>query len=144
MYDQQNGREFHTNEQEMGAFLGIKYTMSIDKLLAIKIYWEFRQFIGNEGIRNVIARFRFEDILRNLHFLGNTEDYKSDRSLINHFNQSFSNSVSNGHSQSIDEYMVKLKGRSSMKQYVKTSQSNGVSSFGIVALVKQDTSINLT
>ena len=41
------------------------------------------------------------------------------RSLVNHFNQSFSNSVTNDDSQSIDGHMVKFKGRSSMKQYAK-------------------------
>ena len=71
-----------------------------------------------------MARSRFEDILQNLHFSGNTKDDKSDkdykvRSLINHFNQSFSNSVSNDDAQGIDEHMVKFKGRSSIKQYVK-------------------------
>ena len=72
-----------------------------------------------------MTRSKFEDILQNLHFSDNTKDEKSDkgckiRSLINHFNQSFSNSVSNDDYQSIDEYMVKFKGRSSMKQSVKT------------------------
>ena len=71
-----------------------------------------------------MTRSKFEDILQNLHFSDNTKDDKSDkvckiRSLINHFNQSFSNSVSSDDYQSIDEYMVKFKGRSSMKQYVK-------------------------
>ena len=41
------------------------------------------------------------------------------RSLVNHFNQSFSNSVTNDGSQSIDGHMVKFKGRSSMKEYSK-------------------------
>ena len=31
-----------------------------------------------------------------------------------------------------------------MKQYFKTRQSNGTSRIGLVALVKQDTSINLS
>ena len=57
-------------------------------------------------------------------FSDNTKDDKSDkgykvRSLINHFNQSFSECVSDDRTQSIDEYMVKFTGRSSMKQYVK-------------------------
>ena len=48
-------------------------------------------------------------------FSDNTKDDKSDisykvRSLINHFNQSFSNFVSNDNSQSIDGHMVKFKG----------------------------------
>ena len=77
------------------------------------------------------------------------KDDKSDkgykvRSFINHFNQSFSSSVSNDDSQSIDEHLMKFKGRSSMKQYGKISQSNRVSRFSIVVLVKQDTPINYT
>ena len=57
-------------------------------------------------------------------FSDNTKDDKSDKgykviSLINHFNQSFSECISDDRIQSIDEYMVKFTGRSSMKQYVK-------------------------
>ena len=97
-----------------------------------------------------MARSRFKDILQNLNFLDNKKDDKSDkcytvRSLVNHFNQSFSNYVSNDGSQRIDKHMVKFKGRSNVKQYVsETSQSNGISSFDIVVLVKQGSSINLT
>ena len=91
----------------------------MNKLPTIKSYWECGKSIGNEGIRNVVARSRFEDVLRNLHFLDNAKDDKV-RYLINHFNQSFSNSVSNDESQSIFKHMVKFKGRSSMKQYVKS------------------------
>ena len=36
LYAQQNGREFHTNEQKMTVFLGINYIMSINKLPVIK------------------------------------------------------------------------------------------------------------
>ena len=115
LYVQQNNSEFHTNEQEMRAFFGINYIMSINKLPTIKHYWKCGQLIGNKGISNFIGRSRFEDILRNLHFSVNTKDAKSDkgykvRSLINYFNQSFSNSVSNDDSQSIVEHMVKFKG----------------------------------
>ena len=126
------------------------YIMSINKLPTIKSYWECGQFIVNEGIRNVMARSRFKDILQNLNFLDNKKDGKSDkcykvRSLVNHFNQSFSNYVSNDGSQRIDKHMVKFEGRSNRKQYVwKTSQSNGISSFDIVVLVKQGSSINFT
>ena len=71
-----------------------------------------------------MTRSKFEDILRNLHFSDNTKDEKSYkgckiRFLINHFNQRFSNSVSNDDYQSTDEHMVKFNGRSSMKQYVQ-------------------------
>ena len=71
-----------------------------------------------------MTRQRFKDILRNFHFLGNNKHDKNDKGfkicpVINHFNKSFSNTLSNDKLQSIDEHMVKFKGRSSMKQYVK-------------------------
>ena len=71
-----------------------------------------------------MSRSRFEDILENFNFLDNTKDDRSDKgykvkSINNYLNQRFSSSVSNDDSQSIDEHMVKFKGRSSMKQYVK-------------------------
>ena len=96
LYAQQNGREFHTNEIEMRAFLGVDYTMSINKLPTIKSYWGCGQFII-------------------FHFSDNTKDDKSDkgykvRSFINHFNQNFSNSVSNYDSQRNEKYMMKFKG----------------------------------
>ena len=47
----------------------------------------------------------------------------------------FGNSVSNDDAQSIDQAPNNMS---------KTNQSNGFSSFDIVVLVKQDTSINLT
>ena len=72
------------------------------------------QFIGKDGIRNAIARSRFEAILRNLHLSDNTNDDKSDkdykvRSLINRFNQILSNSISYDNFQSISKHIVKLK-----------------------------------
>ena len=66
LYGQQNGREFKANIDKMKAFLGINHVMTINKLPSIKIYWEWAQYIGKEGIRNVLSRTRFEQILLNL------------------------------------------------------------------------------
>ena len=76
--------------------------MSINKLPTIKICCECGQFIGKEGIKNVIARSRFYkiSIFSTTQQLAKvTKGYKV-RSLIKHFKQSFSNSFSND-SQSI-------------------------------------------
>lgn len=124
LYASQNGNTFETNQKEITAFLGINFIMSINQLPTIQSYWECGQFIGNEGIRNTMTRQRFKEILRNLHFADNTKNDRTDkgykiRPVIDHFNESFSNAVSNADMQSVDEHMVKFKGRSSMKQYVK-------------------------
>ena len=54
LYAHQKVREFQSNEQEMRAFLGINYVMSINKIPTIKSYWECGQYVGNEDIRNVM------------------------------------------------------------------------------------------
>ena len=58
------------------------------------------------------------EIVQNLHFSVNTKDDKSNkgykvRSLINHFNLSFYECVSDDCTQSIDQHMVQFRERSS-------------------------------
>ena len=66
----------------------------------MKSYWEWSQYAGNEGIRNVMSRTRFEQILQNLHFADNQKEEKIDKaykvsSVISHFKDSFLACVSN-------------------------------------------------
>ena len=68
LYSQQNGRTSHTNKQEMTAFLRINYIMSINKLPILKRYCKCGEFIRGNGIRNVMAIWRFEDIFKNPYF----------------------------------------------------------------------------
>ena len=56
LYAQQNDCEYQTNAKETMAFLGINYIMSINQLPTVQSYWECGQFIGNEGIRNIIDK----------------------------------------------------------------------------------------
>ena len=117
LYASRNGREFHTNEQKMRAFLGINYIMSINKLPTTENHWEFGQFVDKEGIK-CYTRSRFEDILRNLHFSDKTKDDKSDKGYKV---ESLSNSVSNDNFQSILKHMVESTGQSIMKHYAKNN-----------------------
>ena len=77
-YIQQNGREFKTNIDEMKAFLGINYFMIINKLLTIKSYLEWGQYVDNLGIRNVMSS-KFEQISQKLHFTDKQKDEKTDK-----------------------------------------------------------------
>ena len=79
VYAAQKGRSFLTNYDEVKAFLGINYFMGINKLPSIASYWEVDQYIGNDGIKNVMTLQRFQDILQNLHFANNEDDDKSDK-----------------------------------------------------------------
>ena len=121
---QQNERHFITNPEEMKAFVGINYVMTVNQLPNIPMYWDCDHFIGISGIQNIFTRGKYQEILQNVHFADNSKhdqtdkDYKI-RPIIDHLNKSFQESYSNEPKQSIDEYMTKFKGCSSMRQYLK-------------------------
>ena len=71
-----------------------------------------------------MTRTRSQSMLQNLHFSNKDNDDKTDKSykirpVIEHLNKLFAESLSNSLFQSVDDYMCKFKGRSSMKQYIK-------------------------
>ena len=51
--------------------------MGINKLPSVASYWEVEKYFGNDGIKNVMTRQRFQDILQNLHFVNNEKDDQS-------------------------------------------------------------------
>ena len=125
VYANQNRRNFTVTKEELKAFLGINFVMAINKLPTIAEYWRVDNLIGNDGIQNTMIRNRFCEILQNLHFADNRKDDKTDkafkmRPVIDHLNSKFSEVLSNNSQQSIDEHIVKFKGRSGMKQYIKS------------------------
>ena len=67
-YATQKGRNFETTEDEMKAFLGISFIMSINKLPSLEDYWSTDKSTGNEKIQNVFTRTRFQSILRTVTF----------------------------------------------------------------------------
>ena len=90
--------------------------MAINKFPAIAEYWRGDNLIGNDGIQNTVLRNRFCEILQNLHFGGNRKDDKTDKAFkmkraIDHLYSKFSDMLLNDSEQSIDEHMVKFKGR---------------------------------
>ena len=79
-------------------------------------------------IANVMTRDRFKEILSNLHFSNNNEALPKDhpnhdrafkvRWLIDYLNERFLQSVDPEANQSVDEHMVKFKGRNIMRQHI--------------------------
>ena len=124
LYATQNGREFASNPEEIRAFLGVNYIMSISKVPNVKSYWSVDSYLSNDGVRNAMTRNCFINILQNLHFTDNqTADkfvkaYKM-RIVINHLNKAFQDAMSDAERQSIDEHMTKYKSRMSCKQYME-------------------------
>ena len=72
-----------------------------------------------------MIRNRFCKILKKLHFADNRKDDKTDkafkmRPVIDQLNSKFSKVLSNNSEQSSVEHTVKFKGRSGMKQCIKS------------------------
>ena len=114
----------------MKAFLGVNYVMLVIELPKMAIYWGCLHFIGNVRIQNICKRTRYQKALQNTHFADNSNKNQSDkgykiRPIIDHLNQSSQSSPSNETEQNIDKHMTKVKGRSSMRQYLKMKPKCG-------------------
>ena len=99
--------------------------MSINKSPTTEQHLSTDAFTGSHSIGDVITRSRCKEILRNLNFLITqllikTEVASKVRSWTDHFDIVLPRELANSESQSIGVHMVKLKGRSSMKQYLKS------------------------
>ena len=101
-----------------------KIFMAINRLLSIPMYCDCDHFEGNVGIQNIFTRTRYQEVLQKFHFAKNTKQNKTDKGykikpIIYHLNELFQTVFSNEPEQSIDEYLAKSKGRSSIRQYLK-------------------------
>ena len=124
LYLHQNGRNFTVTKEKL-TFRGINSVMAINKLPTIAEYWRVDNLIGNHGIQNTMIGNRFCEILQNLHFADSRKDDKTDkafkiRPVIDDLNSKFSEVLSNDSEESIDEHMVKFKGRSGKKKCIKS------------------------
>lgn len=117
-----------TNNEEIRALLGLIIMMGLNPLTDVELFWSTDDFYNNPGISQVMTLKRYKKLIENFHVNNpNTELERSDpnydklakiRPLIGILNNNFSSLCSQSSSQSIDESMVKFKGRSSMKQYM--------------------------
>lgn len=87
-------------------------------------YWSTGKSNGNEKTQNIIILTRFQLISQNHEFYNNDKDEKSDKLykicyVIQHLNIYFARSLGNSPFQSVDGYLCKFKGRSSMRQDIK-------------------------
>ncbi|CAH2091384.1 unnamed protein product [Euphydryas editha] len=113
---------------EIRAFLGMLVLMGVHPLPNIDLYWSSDPFFCVSEIADVMTSKRFKMILKNLHLNDNSQMPKKGepqfdklykiRPLIKTMNETFQSAAKNTCSQSIDECMVKFKGRSSLKQFL--------------------------
>jgi len=112
----------------MKQFLGINLVMGIKKLPSFKDYWSSSLEIRDNYISRVMSLKRFAFFLGNFHINDNsTMPQKKDpnydklykvRPLLDRLSETFAKYYNPIEHQSIDESMIKFKGRSSMKQYI--------------------------
>lgn len=113
---------------ELHAYFGFMILMGINQLPSIYDYWK-RDTTYYQPVAGRIARNRFREICRFLHFVDNSSytvrngDPQYDkvwkvRPVIDIIVDRFLNVYTPHHQNSIDEAMIPFKGRSSVKQYM--------------------------
>lgn len=117
-----------THVDEIKAFLAIIILMGINPQSDIELYWSADPFYNNIEISGTMTCKRFKKILENLHVCDITahlpRDHKDHdklqkvRPLLDYLKRTYQENATNSESQSVDESMIKFKGRDSKKQYM--------------------------
>lgn len=117
-----------TTNDEIKIFLGINILMGIKKLPAIKDYWSSNDEIRDPYISSLMSKNRFMWLLGNIHLNDNSQQpmkgeagfdklYKL-RPYLNKLLETYKYYYDSDEYQSVDESMIKFKGRSSLRQYM--------------------------
>ena len=120
--------KWYPTTPEMKALIGVNILMGIDQKPQTSMYWSTDAFLGNSGIQSVFPRERFEALSRYLHLNdsqvqperghpGYDALYKL-RPLISLCKVAFLDCFVPGLALSVDEAMVKYKGRVFFRQYI--------------------------
>ena len=128
MNDAQYAKWENVDAEEIWAYLGFMILMGINHLPALADYWKTDPTYHYGPIADRISRDRFCEISRYLHFVDNSKllprsDPRYDklgkvRPVIQILSEQFLKCYNPHCENSIDEAMIKFKGRSSMKQYL--------------------------
>ncbi|XP_049762479.1 piggyBac transposable element-derived protein 4-like [Schistocerca cancellata] len=130
LYATQKGKPFiPTTEDEIRVFLGINLFMSVKKLPSYRDYWSSSPDLNEAYICDLMTVKRFSFLLSHIHSNDNSMMPKRGqanfdklfkiRSLVEMLNKRFAQCYQPHQKVAINESMVKFKGRSSMKQYMR-------------------------
>ncbi|XP_051170470.1 piggyBac transposable element-derived protein 4-like [Leptopilina boulardi] len=114
--------------EEILTFLGINILMGVKKLPSYRDYWSLNYQLRDTYISSAMSVNRFGFLLTHLHLNDNSKEPKRGhaaydklykiRPLVEILSKTFQDCWQPSENQSVDESMVKFKGRSSMKQYL--------------------------
>ena len=131
---------------EIKAFMGINIIMGIDKLPQIALYWSSDDYFGNQGIKKVMSKNRFEEINAYLHF--NDSSVEPARGTpgfdrLYKIRPIFTSILGNCQTKfkptknlSVDEGMIGFRGRLSFRQYMPAKPTK----YGIKVWMAADSS----
>ena len=129
LYAQQNKpREWEDTTNEITAFLGLLIAMGIHGLPRFRMFWSTGPLFRVQPVADIMTRQRFMKLVGNLHVNDNNKavprgDPAYDRlhkirPLLTKMDANFHKQAVSSSSQSIDEAMIRFKGRSSFRQYM--------------------------
>ena len=114
--------------KDIESFLGMMIVMGINNLPKMKLYWTQNNVFHNDLISSIMSRDHFLQIFYNLHLAYNSLEPKKGsygyskiykiKSFMHILLVNFQDNDTLGQYGSIDETMGKIKGRSSLKQYI--------------------------
>lgn len=117
-----------TTVEEIKCFLGINLLMGVKKLPSYRDFWSSRFELRDHFISSCMSRDRFGWLLSHLHLNDsllqpkrgddNYDKLYKVRPMLNELSASYKSSYLPSRQQSIDESMIRFKGRSSLRQYM--------------------------
>lgn len=140
-------QNFHViTRAELKAFIGINIIMGIVRLPNYALYWSNDEFFGNQGIKRVMTKNRFEELSCYLHFNDSSREpargdrdydrlYKV-RSVLDYVRDKCESNFMPSQNISVDEGMVGFRGRLSFRQYMPAKPTK----YGIKVWMAADSS----
>ena len=112
-----------TDPGEIEIILGCLLTMGFNKVLKMRDYWTNEPTLGNLGAKAAITRDRFLLLASKLYFASPNKPADASKTyymdeVVSIVKNTFLNAREESSYQSIDECMVKFRGRSSLKQFM--------------------------
>lgn len=129
LYCKQKGISFDAiTSEEIKKFLGLNIAIGIKRLPSYRDYWSTNFQLNDPYISSVMSVKRFSFLLSNLHLNDSTKEPKRNepeydklykiRPYLNILSRTYKFFYNPTRNQSIDESMIKFKGRNSIRQYM--------------------------